>query len=191
MQRPARKLCSSPAITGIPVLAFAAKGGMLYSLGWDPAIRRWDVAAREQIPPPEGVHATSVVAALPDGRTLAYEDDSGAIRLVDAAGGAERNARARRDLVFPIDLLGGRPSPGRRRRLRRSRAGRRLGVARGQAASPLGLAEGTRSAFGSRMSRLRAGRNPIGRDGLPPIVGLPLGFDDRSAGRSPGPQPGL
>jgi RNA polymerase sigma factor (sigma-70 family) len=70
-------------------LTFAAKGEMLYSSGWDPAIRRWDVAARKQIPPPEGVHATSVVAASPDGRTLAYEDDSGAIRLVDAAGGAE------------------------------------------------------------------------------------------------------
>jgi RNA polymerase sigma factor (sigma-70 family) len=70
-------------------LAFGANGRRLYSSGWDPAIRRWDVAARKEIPPP-GVRATSVVAASPDGRTLAYEDDSDTIRLVDAGDGAER-----------------------------------------------------------------------------------------------------
>ncbi len=70
-------------------LAFAAKGGLLYSSGWDPAIRRWDVAARKQIPPPSGVLGSSVVAASPDGRTIAYQDDSGTIRLVDARDGSE------------------------------------------------------------------------------------------------------
>ena len=70
-------------------LAFAARGDLLYSSGWDPVIRRWDVAARKQLPPPAGILGTSVVAASPDGRTLAYEDDSGTIRLVDARGGAE------------------------------------------------------------------------------------------------------
>ena len=57
---------------------------MLYSSGWDPAIRRWDVAAWKQLDLPAGVQASCEVAASPDGRTLAYEDDSGAIRLVDA-----------------------------------------------------------------------------------------------------------
>ncbi|MHB1559070.1 MAG: sigma-70 family RNA polymerase sigma factor [Isosphaeraceae bacterium] len=70
-------------------LAFAAKGDLLYSSGWDPAIRRWDVAARKQIPPPSGVLGSSVVAASPDGRTIAYEDDSGTVRLVDARDGSE------------------------------------------------------------------------------------------------------
>jgi WD40 repeat protein len=71
-------------------LAFTADGKTLYSSGWDPAIRRWDVAARKQLDVPDGVLASSVVAASPDGRTLAYEDDSGGIRLVDAGTGAER-----------------------------------------------------------------------------------------------------
>jgi WD40 repeat protein len=70
-------------------LAFTADGQRLYSSGWDPAIRRWDVPARKEIPP-VGVRATSVVAASPDGRTLAYVDDAGVIRLVDAEHGAER-----------------------------------------------------------------------------------------------------
>jgi RNA polymerase sigma factor (sigma-70 family) len=73
-------------------LAFSAKGRRLYSSGWDGAIRAWDVAARKQLDLPAGVRATSVIAASPDGRTLAYEDDSGAIRLVDAENGAERRS---------------------------------------------------------------------------------------------------
>ena len=45
-------------------------------IGWDGFIRRWDVAARKQLALPAGVRATGVVAASPDGRTLAYEIDS-------------------------------------------------------------------------------------------------------------------
>jgi WD40 repeat protein len=71
-------------------LAYTADGKMLYSSGWDGAVRRWDVVAGEQIGLPEGVRATGVVAASPDGRTLAYADGSGSIRLVDAASAAER-----------------------------------------------------------------------------------------------------
>jgi RNA polymerase sigma factor (sigma-70 family) len=73
-------------------LAFTANGRRLYSAGWDRVIRAWDVAARKQLDPPAGVRATSVVAASPDGRTLAYEDDAGSIRLVDAENGAERRS---------------------------------------------------------------------------------------------------
>ena len=35
-------------------LAFTANSKMLYSSGWDPAIRRWDVAARKQLALPAG-----------------------------------------------------------------------------------------------------------------------------------------
>ncbi len=75
-------------------LAFSANSRMLYSSGWDPAIRRWDVAARKQVMSPGGGYATGVVAASPDGQTLAYEDDSGTIRLVDAVKGTERRSLA-------------------------------------------------------------------------------------------------
>ncbi len=75
-------------------LAFTANSKMLYSSGWDPAIRRWDVAARRQLALPEGDYATGVVAASPDGETVAYENDAGAIRLVDAQRGTERRTFA-------------------------------------------------------------------------------------------------
>jgi RNA polymerase sigma factor (sigma-70 family) len=71
-------------------LAFAADGATLYSTGWDGPVRRWDVAGRKQLPLPVGVRGSSVVAASPDGKTLAYEDDGDTIHLVDAATGAER-----------------------------------------------------------------------------------------------------
>jgi RNA polymerase sigma factor (sigma-70 family) len=71
-------------------LAFTANSKMLYSSGSDPAIRRWDIPARKQLGLPAGTHATAVVAASPDGQTLAYESDSGTIHLVDAANGSER-----------------------------------------------------------------------------------------------------
>ena len=67
---------------------------MLYSSGWDRTIRGWDVAARKQFALSAGVRATAVVAASPDGRTLAYADDSGTIRLVDAERGTERRTLA-------------------------------------------------------------------------------------------------
>ncbi len=70
-------------------LAFNSNSKMLYSAGWDGFIRRWDVAARKQLPLPLGVRASGVVAASPDGRTLAYENDSGVIRLHDARSGNE------------------------------------------------------------------------------------------------------
>jgi WD40 repeat protein len=75
-------------------LAFTSNSKMLYSSGWDGFIRRWDVAARKQLALPSGVRATGVVAASPDGRTLAYEIDSGAIRLFDVESGAERRTLA-------------------------------------------------------------------------------------------------
>ena len=75
-------------------LAFSANGKLLFSSGWDGPVRRWDVVARQQLALPQGVHATGVVAASPDGQTLAYEDDSGAIRIVDAGSAKERHTIA-------------------------------------------------------------------------------------------------
>ncbi|MEX2317688.1 MAG: WD40 repeat domain-containing protein [Pirellulales bacterium] len=72
-------------------LAFTADSNTLYSSGWDGSIRRWDIAAKQQLPLPVGVRATEVVAASPDGRTLAYADEAGTIRLVSASTGAELN----------------------------------------------------------------------------------------------------
>jgi WD40 repeat protein len=75
-------------------LAFTSDSKIIYSSGWDGVIRRWDVAARKQLGLPAGVRATGVVAASPDGRTLAYEIDSGAIRLFDVQSGLEKRTLA-------------------------------------------------------------------------------------------------
>ena len=75
-------------------LAFTSDSKRLYSSGWDSAIRRWDVAGRNQLALPTGVRATGEVAASPDGQNLAYEDDFGRIRLVDAERGTERRTLA-------------------------------------------------------------------------------------------------
>jgi WD40 repeat protein len=77
-------------------LAFTADGRRLYSAGWDGPIRRWDLASRQEIPPPGPLRATGVVAISPDGKLLAYEDDQDKVRLVDAAAGREH-----RVLEFP------------------------------------------------------------------------------------------
>ncbi len=70
-------------------LAFTADSKMLYSSGWDGAVRRWDLAAHKQMELPQGVWGSEVVAASPDGRTAAYQDGWGAIRIVDADRGVE------------------------------------------------------------------------------------------------------
>jgi WD40 repeat protein len=69
-------------------LAFTVDSKMLYSSGWDGAIRRWDVAARKQLPLPQGVHVGSAIAASPNGRRIAYEDDSGMVYLANSETGA-------------------------------------------------------------------------------------------------------
>ena len=70
-------------------LAFTADSKMLYSSGWDGFIRRWDVATRKQLPLPVGNRTTGVIAASPDGRHLAYEIDSGVIRLREIESGED------------------------------------------------------------------------------------------------------
>jgi WD40 repeat protein/beta-lactamase regulating signal transducer with metallopeptidase domain len=70
-------------------LAFTGDGKTLYSSGWDSTIRRWDMATRTQLALPRGVHATSVCAHSPDGRTIAYADDRGRIRLASVPDGSE------------------------------------------------------------------------------------------------------
>lgn len=89
-------------------LAFKHDGSVLYSCGWDGMVRRWDVAGRKQLPLPAGVRGTSAVAQSPDGARLAYADDGGTIRLVDAESGAELRTLSLpqaeySDLVFSPD----------------------------------------------------------------------------------------
>ena len=141
-------------------LAFTANSKMLYSSGWDDrryaaGTSRLESNSRCR----QGADATGVVAASPDGQTLAYEDDSGTIRLVDAEHGTERRTLALpgteySQLAFSADgrrLAGGGTS------------GDQVHVAvwdvteRGTA-PPLGLAERTRSAFDGRVTLLHAGR---------------------------------
>jgi WD40 repeat protein len=71
-------------------LAFTADSKMLYSSGWDGAVRRWDLTTRKQLPLPEGFQSTGATAASPDGRLLAFQDDSSRIHLVDATTGIEQ-----------------------------------------------------------------------------------------------------
>lgn len=95
--------------------ALAAGSKVLYSSGWDGAVRRWDVDQRKQLPLPVGLRATSVVTISPDGRLLAYGDDSGTIHLVRASDGRELStidfaSRALTVLTFSPDsrrLAGG------------------------------------------------------------------------------------
>ena len=81
-------------------LAFTSNGQMLYSSGWDGAIRRWDVATRKQLDLPDGFHGSGVVAASPDGKTLAYQDDSGTVRFIAAEDGAELRKLAVEGMIF-------------------------------------------------------------------------------------------
>ena len=71
-------------------LAFTADSKTLYSTGWDGDIRRWSMAERKQLPLPQGVRGSASVAAAPDGKSVAYADGSGNIRLVDAKTGEEK-----------------------------------------------------------------------------------------------------
>jgi RNA polymerase sigma factor (sigma-70 family) len=71
-------------------MAFTKDSKMLYSTGWDGAIRRWDVAARKQLPLPQGIRGTALAAASPDGKTIIYADGDHNLRLVDAKTGEER-----------------------------------------------------------------------------------------------------
>lgn len=99
-------------------LAFTADSKMLYSSGWDGSVRRWDVEARQLLPLPKGLHATGITTISPDGRTIAYGDDTGTIHLVDASNGKERRTLKLpgsrfSELTFSPDsrqLAGGGPS---------------------------------------------------------------------------------
>lgn len=81
-------------------LAFTSDSKMLYSSGWDSCIRRWDVTSFKQVPPPQGIFGSPVVAASPDGKTVAYQDDAGTIRLISLGDGSERRQFARPDTWF-------------------------------------------------------------------------------------------
>jgi WD40 repeat protein len=81
-------------------LVFTSDGKTLYSAGLDGTIRRWDVGSRKQLPPPTGVHGSEVVAASPDGQTLAYADDLGIVHVVDAKTGSQRRTLESPELQY-------------------------------------------------------------------------------------------
>src|SRR5690606_12770317 len=49
-------------------LQFTANGEVMYSTGWDRAIRRWDMETQSQIKLPKGERATGVCAVSPNGQ---------------------------------------------------------------------------------------------------------------------------
>ena len=163
-------------------LAFTRDGKMLYSSGWDGFIRRWDVAERKQLALAAGVRATGVVAASPDGRTLAYEIESGVIRILDAESGKEGRSLALAHAKYSQLIF----SPDGRKLAGGGRCGDQVHVAalgrcRGGAHPPLGLADGARPAFRRGVTLLRPGRNPAGRGGVPPVSSVRMGREDGQA----------
>lgn len=73
-------------------LAFTSDSKTLYSSGWDSIIRRWDVDSQKQLELPKGIHGTETVAASPDGRSLAYVDDTDTVHVVDMETSVDRRA---------------------------------------------------------------------------------------------------
>jgi WD40 repeat protein len=68
---------------------FSVDSRLLYSTGWDGAIRRWDVARAEELPLPKGLRASSSVALAPSADLLAFQDGGGLVRVVNATSGTE------------------------------------------------------------------------------------------------------
>lgn len=73
-------------------LAFTSDSKTLFSSGWDSIIRRWDVDTQKQLELPKGTHGTETVAASPDGRSLAYVDDTDVVHVVEIESNFDRRA---------------------------------------------------------------------------------------------------
>ncbi|MCR9294490.1 MAG: hypothetical protein NXI32_17365 [bacterium] len=69
---------------------FTQDGELLYSSGWDGAIRRWDVESAKELPLPKGIRATSSIAVAADGQRLAFVDGAGQVRIVDTKNGQQQ-----------------------------------------------------------------------------------------------------
>ena len=68
-------------------LEYNADGSQMYSAGWDGVIRRWDIEKREQIRVENSERASSVCSMAPDGKSIAFCDDSGKLHIVDISTG--------------------------------------------------------------------------------------------------------
>ncbi|QDU43272.1 translocation protein TolB [Symmachiella dynata] len=70
-------------------VAFTADSTTLFSSGWDGRIRRWDVATQKQLTLPGALRATGASAASPDGKLVAFHDETGTVHLHNVADGRE------------------------------------------------------------------------------------------------------
>ena len=68
-------------------VAFSSDSKTLFSSGWGGVVHRWDVDTIKQIPVPDAVLGTSVVAASHDGRWIAHMDQQDVVHLIDKATG--------------------------------------------------------------------------------------------------------
>jgi RNA polymerase sigma factor (sigma-70 family) len=79
-----RLRCPTWMVTG---LSFRRDGKVLFSWGFDGAVRRWDVAAGQEIRGPEGDLDQSSLARSPDGKLVATGGTDGTVTLWEAATG--------------------------------------------------------------------------------------------------------
>ncbi len=79
-----RLRCPTWMVTG---LAFRRDGKVLFSWGFDGAVRRWDVAAGREIRGPETDLDQSALARSPDGKLVATGGVDGTVTLWEAASG--------------------------------------------------------------------------------------------------------
>jgi WD40 repeat protein len=68
-------------------VAFSSDGHVLYSSGWDGAIRRWEMQTFQQLAPPVGTRGSRVVAATPNAQLIAHADDLGHVLITHSRTG--------------------------------------------------------------------------------------------------------
>ncbi len=105
-------------------LAFAPDGKMLYSAGWDGTIRRWDVAARKQLPPPTGagLRSRGCLPRRTDSGLRGRPEHCACGRCQERFGSAD--VRGAGSQLFGASLFTGRHAAGCRRRGDEPRRGR-------------------------------------------------------------------
>lgn len=68
---------------------FSSDSQTLFSTGWNASIRRWNVVSGEELPLPTGIRASSCITQSRDGKTIAFVDGNGDVRLVNSTDGKQ------------------------------------------------------------------------------------------------------